>query len=164
MEWEKTQSVRLFRLIDRMRRAWAAITPCAGLSKSQFGPLMALAHLGGGPGLAGQPPQRQAQGLPLTQLAHGMHQSPPALSQRIAALEAMGYVQRTEDAQDRRVTRVHLTPQGNALLKQAYHAMNEKLNSALDALGEQDTAMLFTLLNKFTAQLEQAAGIEWEEN
>ena len=42
--------------------------------------------------------------------------------------------------------------------------MNEKLNSALDALGEQDTAMLFTLLNKFTAQLEQAAGIEWEEN
>ena len=154
MEWEKTQSVRLFRLIDRMRRAWAAITPCAGLSKSQFGTLMALAHLGGGPGLAG----------PLTQLAHGMHQSPPALSQRIAALEAMGYVQRTEDAQDRRVTRVHLTPQGNALLKQAYHAMNEKLNSALDALGEQDTAMLFTLLNKFTAQLEQAAGIEWEEN
>ena len=152
MEWEKTQSVRLFRLIDRMRRAWAAITPCAGLSKSQFGTLMALAHLGGGPG------------LPLTQLAHGMHQSPPALSQRIAALEAMGYVQRTEDAQDRRVTRVHLTPQGNALLKQAYHAMNEKLNSALDALGEQDTAMLFTLLNKFTAQLEQAAGIEWEEN
>ena len=146
MEWEKTQSVRLFRLIDRMRRAWAAITPCAGLSKSQFGTLMALAHLGGGPGLAGQPPQRQAQGLPLTQLAHGMHQSPPALSQRIAALEAMGYVQ------------------GNALLKQAYHAMNEKLNSALDALGEQDTAMLFTLLNKFTAQLEQAAGIEWEEN
>ena len=96
--------------------------------------------------------------------AHGMHQSPPALSQRIAALEAMGYVQRTEDAQDRRVTRVHLTPQGNALLKQAYHAMNEKLNSALDSLGEQDTAMLFTLLNKFTAQLEQAAGIEWEEN
>ena len=93
-----------------------------------------------------------------------MHQSPPALSQRIAALEAMGYVQRTEDAQDRRVTRVHLTPQGNALLKQAYHAMNEKLNSALDALGEQDTAMLFTLLNKFTAQLEQAAGIKWEEN
>lgn len=48
MEWEKTQSVRLFHLIDRMRRAWAAITPCAGLSKSQFGTLMALAHLGGG--------------------------------------------------------------------------------------------------------------------
>lgn len=54
MEWEKTQSVRLFRLIDRMRRAWAAITPCAGLSKSQFGTLMALAHLGrrGRPGPA----------------------------------------------------------------------------------------------------------------
>ena len=106
----------------------------------------------------------QAQGLRLTQLAHVMHQSPPALSQRIAVLEAMGYVQRTEDAQDRRVTRVCLTQQGHALLKQAYHAMNEKLDSALAALGKQDTAMLFTLLNKFTAQLEQAAGIEWEES
>lgn len=42
--------------------------------------------------------------------------------------------------------------------------MNEKLDSALAALGKQDTAMLFTLLNKFTAQLEQAAGIEWEES
>ena len=164
MKGLENNAAELFRLMDRVRKAWQSVTPCEHLSKSQFGTLMALAHLGGGPGLAGQPPQRQAQGLPLTQLAHGMHQSPPALSQRIAALEAMGYVQRTEDAQDRRVTRVHLTPQGNALLKQAYHAMNEKLNSALDSLGEQDTAMLFTLLNKFTAQLEQAAGIEWEEN
>ena len=59
MEWEMTQGVRLFRLIDRMRRAWTAITPCAELSKSQFGTLMALAHLGGGPGAAGQPPQVQ---------------------------------------------------------------------------------------------------------
>ena len=120
MEWEMTQGVRLFRLIDRMRRAWTAITPCAELSKSQFGTLMALAHLGGGPGTDGTPPQ--AQGLRLTQLAHVMHQSPPALSQRIAVLEAMGYVQRTEDAQDRRVTRVCLTQQGHALLKQAYRA------------------------------------------
>ena len=162
MEWEMTQGVRLFRLIDRMRRAWTAITPCAELSKSQFGTLMALAHLGGGPGAAGQPPQ--VQGLRLTQLAHVMHQSPPALSQRIASLEAMGYVQRTEDAQDRRVSRVCLTRQGHALLKQAYHAMNEKLDSALAALGKQDAALLFTLLKKFTAQLEQAAGIEWEES
>ena len=162
MEWEMTQGVRLFRLIDRMRRAWTAITPCAELSTSQFGTLMALAHLGGGPGTDGTPPQ--AQGLRLTQLAHVMHQSPPALSQRIAVLEAMGYVQRTEDAQDRRVTRVCLTQQGHALLKQAYRAMNEKLDSALAALGKQDAAMLFTLLNKFTAQLEQAAGIEWEES
>ena len=153
MEWEMTQGVRLFRLIDRMRRAWTAITPCAELSKSQFGTLMALAHLGGGPGAAGQPPQ--VQGLRLTQLAHVMHQSPPALSQRIASLEAMGYVQRTEDAQDRRVSRVCLTRQGHALLK---------LDSALAALGKQDAALLFTLLNKFTAQLEQAAGIEWEES
>ena len=66
--------------------------------------------------------------------------------------------------QDRRVSRVCLTRQGHALLKQAYHAMNEKLDSALAALGKQDAALLFTLLNKFTAQLEQAAGIEWEES
>lgn len=78
MEWEITQGVRLFRLIDRMRRAWTTITPCAELSKSQFGTLMALAYLGGRPGTDGTPPQ--AQGLPLTQLAHVMHQSPPSAS------------------------------------------------------------------------------------
>lgn len=163
MEWETTQSGRLFRLIDRMRRAWAAITPCAELSKSQFGTLMALARIGGCPpkntDARGQP-----HGMPLTQLAHAMHQSPPALSQRIATLEAMGYVARVEDEQDRRVTRIQLTPQGAALLKQAYRAMSQKLNSALDALGEDRVDTLFSLLDQFTAQLEQSAGIEWEEH
>lgn len=163
MEWETTQSGQLFHLIDRMRRAWTAITPCAELSKSQFGTLMALARISKCPaqdaGVCGQ-----SLGMPLTQLAHAMHQSPPALSQRIASLEAMGYVARVEDAQDRRVTRIQLTPQGSTLLKQAYSAMNQKLNSALDALGEDRVDMLFSLLDQFTAQLEQAAGIEWEEH
>lgn len=88
MEWEITQGVRLFRLIDRMRRAWTTITPCAELSKSQFGTLMALAYLGGRPGTDGTPPA--GTGPAADTAAHVMHQSPPALTSGIAVLEGNG--------------------------------------------------------------------------
>ena len=42
MEEKQLRSMQLFRLMDRMRRAWTVFTPKPEISKSQFGTLLAL--------------------------------------------------------------------------------------------------------------------------
>ena len=46
MEEKQLRSMQLFRLMDRMRRAWTVFTPKPEISKSQFGTLLALRHGG----------------------------------------------------------------------------------------------------------------------
>ena len=37
MKGLENNSAELFRLMDRVRKAWQSVTPCEHLSKSQFG-------------------------------------------------------------------------------------------------------------------------------
>ena len=46
MKGLENNAAELFRLMDRVRKAWQSVTPCEHLSKSQFGTLMAIAHHG----------------------------------------------------------------------------------------------------------------------
>ena len=49
MEEKQLRSMQLFRVMDRMRRAWTVFTPKPEISKSQFGTLLALRHGGKDP-------------------------------------------------------------------------------------------------------------------
>ena len=44
MEEKQLRSMQLFRLMDRMRRAWTVFTPKPEISKSQFGTLLAVSY------------------------------------------------------------------------------------------------------------------------
>ena len=79
MKGLENNAAELFRLMDRVRKAWQSVTPCEHLSKSQFGTLMAIAHHGRMPGQICTPSQEHGA-LTLTALAGAMHQSLPALS------------------------------------------------------------------------------------
>lgn len=154
MEQEQVNPVRFFELMDRVRRAWRNISPCPQLSKSQFATLMVLKH-------AGKPPLVQfteeevERGMSLSALAGVMGQSLPAVSQRISTLEAMGYVERTADPRDRRVSGVRLSPGGKALLAQAYTDMSGKMNEAMLAVGEENIATMMALLEQMATRLEE---------
>ena len=119
MKGLENNAAELFRLMDRVRKAWQSVTPCEHLSKSQFGTLMAIAHHGRMPGQSCTPSQEHGA-LTLTALAGAMHQSLPALSQRVSALEAQGYVERVPDPDDRRVIGVCGTPEGRTVMEVAY--------------------------------------------
>lgn len=119
MKGLENNAAELFRLMDRVRKAWQSVTPCEHLSKSQFGTLMAIAHHGRMPGQSCTPSQEHGA-LTLTALAGAMHQSLPALSQRVSALEAQGYVERVPDPDDRRVIGVCVTPEGRTVMEVAY--------------------------------------------
>lgn len=151
----------LFRVLDRMRKAWQNVTPCDTLNKSQFSTLLAIAHpeVVCGPPPPGteisfEPPPRPVR---LTDLARAMRQSLPALSQRVSALEALGYIEREPDPADRRVTGVRATPEGLRVLEQAYKRFDGMLTRAIERLGQDDLRMLLELLVRLTEGLEASA-------
>ena len=134
MKGLENNAAELFRLMDRVRKAWQSVTPCEHLSKSQFGTLMAIAHHGRMPGQSCTPSQEHGA-LTLTALAGAMHQSLPALSQRVSALEAQGYVERVPAPADRRVIGVCVTPEGRTVMEVAYRRFGSILSQSIDYLG-----------------------------
>jgi MarR family transcriptional regulator for hemolysin len=73
-------------------------------------------------------------GLSQRELADGMGIGGPALVRHIDRLEAEGYVARTRDAADRRITRITLTPAGRRLhgrLTTRMKAIDAELRSSL---------------------------------
>ena len=82
MEQEQSRSMRMFQIMDRLRRAWSEFHPSTDLNKSQLGTLLILRHGTEKPCA----PAQQAQHKPMTmsELAARMGQSMPAVSQRIS--------------------------------------------------------------------------------
>ena len=74
--------MRMFQIMDRLRRAWSEFHPSTDLNKSQLGTLLILRHGTEKPCA----PAQQAQHKPMTmsELAARMGQSMPAVSQRIS--------------------------------------------------------------------------------
>ena len=110
MEQEQSRSMRMFQIMDRLRRAWSEFHPSTDLNKSQLGTLLILRHGTEKPCAPAQ--QTQHKPMTMSELAARMGQSMPAVSQRISKLEAMGYVRRQSDPRDRRTTWIHLTDAG----------------------------------------------------
>ena len=44
MEQEQSRSMRMFQIMDRLRRAWSEFHPSTDLNKSQLGTLLILRH------------------------------------------------------------------------------------------------------------------------
>lgn len=148
MDKELSRSMRMFRVMDRMRRAWMEITPMQRMSKSQFNTLMALRQF---------EKQGQNESVTLSALSNQLGQSMPAVSQRISKLEAAGYVQRSPDPKDKRTTWICLTDSGDRLLKDSCAQMVQKLESIMEQMGQEDTETMFRVLDKLVGIMERSA-------
>ena len=67
----------------------------------------------------GQPPvlfaQWEQEGMPHTELAERLQNTPATITKMIQRMEKTGFVQRRPDASDQRVSRVYLTEAGRAI-------------------------------------------------
>lgn len=161
MQQEEERSMQMFRTMDRMRRAWMAVTPKPEISKSQFGTLMVLCHGGRDP--MNHQPHDPFEPMTLSVLASLMGHSMPAVCQRISKLETMGYVRRFPDEKDRRTVWIQLTEAGDELLKTSYHSMVAKLDAIMEKMGEEDTRTMFRVLDKLASIMEQETDSEQKE-
>ena len=73
-------------------------------------------------------------------------------------LEKEGLVERQMDSEDRRVVRVHLTPEGAALLDKVRPAYCRWFSSVVDTLSEEERSNLVSLLEKIQLQIALLAG------
>ena len=94
---------------------------------------------------------RANPGARASQVADGLGIQRANFAPMLAALELSGHVERRADQADRRVSALHLTPPGEALLCRADAAVARHNDRWRGRLGDADYAALLGLLHRLTA-------------
>jgi DNA-binding MarR family transcriptional regulator len=76
-----------------------------------------------------------------------MHGKSTAVSRSLKSLEERGYIQRTVNEKDRRITYVCLTQPGEKMLRSAEKIMDEFTDAVFGRLGEENLDKLIDYLN-----------------
>lgn len=71
-----------------------------------------------------------------------------SMTTAVDRLETRGLVARSDDAKDRRIRIVGLTPEGRKLIECAFAEHREEMERALDGFSQQDRALLLPLLRR----------------
>ena len=137
MEQEQSRSMRMFQIMDRLRRAWSEFHPSTDLNKSQLGTLLILRHGTEKPCA----PAQQAQHKPMTM-------------SELAARMGQGYVRRQSDPRDRRTTWIHLTDAGIEQLEQTYRNMVRRMEWIMERMGQENTEMMFQGMERLAQVME----------
>lgn len=110
----------------------------------------------------GQPPLLFAlwhrDGLTQTQLAERLGVSAATISRMVQRMERAGFVRRASDPQDERVTRVFLTPEGQAIRAEVEGIFETMDREAFAGLSAEERAVLWDLLGRVRDNLRQAGG------
>jgi DNA-binding MarR family transcriptional regulator len=80
--------------------------------------------------------------LTLGELATAERVRPPSMTRVVATLEARGLVARAVDAQDRRIARVSITPEGTRLLHRSRTRKNALLAQRLRTLSADEVSLV----------------------
>jgi DNA-binding MarR family transcriptional regulator len=90
----------------------------------------------------------RSDGCMQTDLVDELCVQPATITKSLDRLEAAGFVQRRADADDRRVSRIHLTPAGRALEKQVDAVWSQLEQESFDTLTRDERDALRRLLAK----------------
>jgi len=125
--------IKLRRAVNAVNQHESEPMRDAGLTESQFGVLEALHHLG-----------------PLCQrdLAAKVLKSAGNMTTVVDNLQRRDLVERTRDAEDRRVVTVHLTDRGEALIRDAFPRVVTALVSAFSVLTAVEQKQLAALCRR----------------
>jgi DNA-binding MarR family transcriptional regulator len=93
--------------------------------------------------------------LPLSELAQIERVRPPSITKVAARLEEEGYVKRSGDSSDRRVSRVALTTKGKRLIEQNRSRKTAYLARGLKDLGAEEAQALTTALDVLERLLKE---------
>jgi len=95
-------------------------------------------------------------GTTVTEISKMLQVTSPTVTQMLNSLIATGYVVRTTDNTDRRITEIKLTDTGEELAKKAIERFHAMFNGLIDHLGKEQSDQLVVMLNKVFHYLESA--------
>jgi len=107
----------------------------AGLSMPQLGVLMRLYHQGS---------------CAVSDLSDHLGVTNAASSQLVERLVMQGYLDRTEDRDDRRVKRLSLTPEGKGLIERLFDKRQTWMERLTNALSPEDQHAIINALSQLT--------------
>lgn len=93
------------------------------------------------------------ESLRVTDLAEMLGVDTPTVTRKVQQLERDGMVVRQTDPDDRRVSKIRLTPAGRRTLERVWRARRVWLERLLEGWGDEDLAALADLLGRFAGDL-----------
>ncbi|GLU32976.1 MarR family transcriptional regulator [Trinickia caryophylli] len=85
---------------------------------------------------------------------------PGSLTRQLKALEALGWIARSVDARDNRITNVRLTAEGSAVVEESLPRRDAVLRETMGALPDAALAALAGGLEQLEARIAEVAGSE----
>lgn len=76
------------------------------------------------------------------------------VSRQLSALEKQGYLRKAADPDDRRASRIEITPEGKALVRQLFENRIKAITPALEKWSAADRDKLFKLLIRLAGDLK----------
>ncbi|MDO8914659.1 MAG: MarR family transcriptional regulator [Coriobacteriia bacterium] len=99
------------------------------------------------------------EGISQRELAEMVHLAPPTVTAMLQKMEKAGLIERSDDAEDQRITRIRLTETGRALDHDLRVAHGEYVTSTIGSMSEADRRELARLLgllgNNISSALER---------
>lgn len=95
------------------------------------------------------------EGVTQSHLVENLCVEPPTVTKTLQRLERAGFVERRQDADDARITRVYLTPQGRELQAPVQQIWEELEAATIGGLSEIEQALLRRLLMQVQNNLEK---------
>ena len=112
----------------------------------------------------GQPPALKAlweqEGLTQTELAKRLRITPATVTKMLQRMEKAGFIQRTSDAQDRRITRVYLTEAGRAVQSRVENVWKTMEAETFTGFTPEERGTLRRFLLQMRGNLLKATGEE----
>ncbi|WP_340007695.1 MarR family transcriptional regulator [Paenibacillus sp. FSL K6-0276] len=87
------------------------------------------------------------KGQTVSDISKNLKVTSPTVTQMVNSLIVQGYVVRTADAQDRRISEITLTEKGEHLAEMAVAKSRKTFKGMIDYLGKEQTDTLMELLN-----------------
>ncbi|WP_424766880.1 MarR family winged helix-turn-helix transcriptional regulator [Paenibacillus sp. sgz302251] len=147
MSTDKYENVAdLMNIFQRFARAdWRKKTMW-GLKASEIRVLVCLKKGG----------EKDNSSMTVSEISKMLQVTSPTVTQMINSLIASGYVERSSDPNDRRITDVILTEKGEQLAQKASERYHALFRGMVDQLGKEQSDQLVMLLDQVFQYLEQA--------
>ncbi len=151
---EEINIVDIFSIFHTFFKSWRGIMQDAGLKGVEMQTLMTIAHFHDECINETKKEQESFDKIntePVTvgAIAAKMELSLPATSQKISALEEHGYIERTFSKNDKRVTCVKITQNGEKQIKEIHDKIKNLLKKSIAEFGNENTNNFMQLTKDF---------------
>lgn len=93
--------------------------------------------------------------LTVSEVSRLLRVTSPTITQMVNSLLSQGFVVRTSDTQDRRISVIQLTEKGEQFADRAVARIRDTFKGMIDYLGEEKSELLIELLNGVHTYFEQ---------